>query len=198
MQVILLERVEALGSIGDEVDVKNGFARNFLIPQGKALRANEANRKRFEAERAEIEARNERNRAAAAETGKTIEGAIFVLIRQAGDTGQLFGSVTARDISDAAREAGHSVARNAVLLNQPIKTIGMHDVSIRLHAEVTVTVQANVARSADEAERQAAGEDIVETLASEEREASDEQASSMAEAASEAAAERGPSDDDDD
>lgn len=196
MQIILLERVEKLGTIGDEVEVKNGFARNFLIPQGKALLANDKNRARFEAERAEIEARNERARSEAAATGDTLEGQIFVLIRQAGDTGQLFGSVTARDIAEAATEAGQKVEKRQVLLNEPIKAIGMHELQVRLHAEVTVTVTANVARSTDEAERQAAGENVIEMALAEERAQSDAQASEMAEAAAEAAAERGPGEDD--
>lgn len=195
MHVILLERVDKLGTIGDEVEVKNGFARNYLIPQGKALLANAVNRRRFEAEREEIEARNERAREEAAGLGGSIDGQTFILIRQAGETGQLFGSVSARDIVDAAAEAGHKVERRQVLLNTPIKTLGVHDVEIRLHPEVTVTVSANVARSADEAERQAAGENVIETARAEERAALDEQASEMAEAAAEAAADRVPDED---
>ena len=187
MQVILLERVEKLGTIGDEVNVKNGYARNFLIPQGKALLATERNRRRFEAEREVIEQRNADARASAEAEGQSLEGASFVLIRQSGETGQLYGSVNARDISEAAKEAGYSVSRSQVRLDQPIKAIGVYDVGIRLHAEVSVTVQVNVARSEDEAERQAAGEDVLETLQAEQRAIVEEQAGEMAEAAAEMA-----------
>lgn len=193
MQIILLERVEKLGTIGDEVTVKSGFARNFLIPQGKALRANAANRARFERERAAIEKRNEEAKSSAEDAGKSLEGKVFTLIRSAGDTGQLYGSVSARDICAAAAEGGDKIARNQVRLNTPIKSIGMHEVEIRLHAEVAVTVTANVARTPDEAERQAAGENIIETLANEQAEADSEQAEALAEAAAERAAE-GPAD----
>ena len=192
MQVILLERIERLGKIGDEVRVKNGFARNFLIPQGKALIANDRNRKRFEHEREAIEARNAAARAAAQTDAEKLEGASFVLIRQAGETGQLYGSVSARDIADAAEEAGHQVPRSGVRLDKPIKSIGLFDVSIRLHAEVTVKVQVNVARSPEEAERQAKGENIAEALQAANAAFAAEQASELAEAA----AERGPVGDD--
>jgi len=164
MQVILLERIERLGKIGDEVRVKNGFGRNFLIPQGKALIANDRNRKRFEHEREAIEARNAAARDAAKTDAEKLEGAVFVLIRQAGETGQLYGSVSARDVADAAEEAGHQVPRSGVRLDKPIKSIGLFDVSIRLHAEVTVKVQVNVARSPEEAERQAKGEKFLNRL----------------------------------
>ena len=187
MQVILLERIERLGTIGDEVNVKNGFARNFLIPQGKALLANDRNRARFEAEREAIETRNAEARAKAESEGSTRDGMIFTLIRQAGDTGQLYGSVTARDVADAAEAAGHKIPRSGVRLNRPIKAIGIYDVAIRLHAEVTITVQANVARSTEEAERQAAGEDIVASLQAANRELAQEQAGELAEAAAERA-----------
>ena len=196
MQVILLERVEKLGTIGDEVEVKNGFARNYLIPQGKALLANDANRARFEAEKAEIEARNEKARAEAASNGEALDGTTFVLIRQAGENGYLFGSVAARDVAEAATEAGTKVERRQVLLNTPIKTIGLHEVEIRLHPEVTITVTMNVARSEDEAERQAAGENVIEAAMAEQRADEAAVASEMAEAAAEAAAERGPADED--
>ncbi|MAF58216.1 50S ribosomal protein L9 [Ponticaulis sp.] len=196
MQVILLERVEKLGTIGDEVEVKNGFARNYLIPQGKALLANDANRARFEAEKAEIEARNEKARAEAASNGESLDGTTFVLIRQAGENGYLFGSVAARDVAEAATEAGTKVERRQVLLNTPIKTIGLHEVEIRLHPEVTITVTMNVARSEDEAERQAAGENVIEAAMAEQRAEEAAVASEMAEAAAEAAAERGPADED--
>ncbi len=189
MQVILLERVENLGAIGDEVKVKNGFARNFLLPQGKALMANERNRARFERERDAIEARNAEARAAAETESQKLDGTIFVLIRQAGDTGHLYGSVTARDIADAAEAAGHSIPRSGVRLDKPIKEIGLYDVSVRLHAEVTVNVQANIARSNEEADRQAKGEDIVASLQAANQAQDDEQAGELAEAAAERAAE---------
>lgn len=194
MQVILLERVESLGTIGDEVSVKNGYARNFLIPQGKALLATEKNRARFEREREAIEQRNAEARASAEAEGKSLEGTSFTLIRQAGETGNLYGSVSARDISDAARDTGHKVARSQVRLNQPIKTIGLFDVDIRLHPEVSVSVQVNVARSPDEAERQAAGENILETLQAEQRAIREEQAGELAQAAAEAEQESETSD----
>lgn len=195
MQIILLERVENLGTIGDEVQVKNGFARNFLIPQGKALLATDANRARFEAEKAEIEARNEKAREEAAKSGEGLDGKTFVLIRQAGENGQLFGSVAARDVAEAATESGTKVGRSQVLLNTPIKTIGVHEVEIRLHPEVTVTVTMNVARSEDEAERQAAGENVIEAALAEQRADQEAQASEMAAVAAEVAAERGPAED---
>lgn len=185
MQVILLERVENLGGLGDEVSVKNGFARNFLLPKGKALIANNQNRARFEAERDALEKRNADARDAAASTGSSLEGQTFILIRQSGATGQLYGSVNARDIVEVAREAGHTVKREQVRLNAPIKTLGLHEVGIRLHAEVRVDIALNVARSTDEAERQAAGEDIIQTLQAEHSAAATEQASEMAEAAAE-------------
>ena len=196
MQVILLERVEKLGTIGDEVNVKNGYARNFLIPQGKALLATERNRRRFEAEREVIEQRNADARAAAESEGQSLEGETFVLIRQSGETGQLYGSVSARDIAEVAKEAGHDVSRSQVRLDQPIKAIGVYDVGIRLHAEVSVTVQVNVARSEDEAERQAAGEDVLETLQAEQRAIEEEQAGEMAEAAAEMADQLGGGEED--
>jgi large subunit ribosomal protein L9 len=191
MQVILLERIERLGKIGDEVRVKNGFARNFLIPQGKALVANDRNRKRFEVEREAIEARNAAARDAAKTEAEKLEGATFTLIRQAGETGHLYGSVSARDIADAAETDGHKVDRAAVRLDKPIKTIGMFEVSIRLHAEVSVKVQVNVARSPEEAERQAKGEDIVAALQAANQALADAQAGELAAAAAERAADGG-------
>jgi large subunit ribosomal protein L9 len=191
MQVILLERIERLGKIGDEVRVKNGFARNFLIPQGKALIANDRNRKRFELEREAIEARNAAARDAAKTEAEKLEGAAFVLIRQAGETGHLYGSVSARDIAEAAEAAGHKVDRSAVRLDKPIKTIGLFDIAIRLHAEVSVKVQVNVARTPEEAERQAKGEDIVATLQAAQQALASEQASELAAAAAERAADGG-------
>lgn len=185
MQVILLERVENLGGLGEEVSVKNGFARNFLLPKGKALIANTQNRARFEAEREAIEKRNAEARDAAKGAGESLDGQTFVLIRSSGATGQLYGSVNARDIVEIAGEAGHKIKREQVRLNAPIKTLGLHEVGIRLHAEVRVEITLNVARSEDEAERQAAGENIIETLQAEQQAAANEQASEMAEAAAE-------------
>ena len=160
MKVILLERVGKHGHIGDEVTVKDGYARNFLLPQQKALRATEANRKRFEKERANIEQRNTERREAAAGIAAGLNGHTVVMIRQAGETGQLYGSVSARDVADALSEDGYSVGRSQVELANPIKTVGLHTVPLHLHAEVAVTVTVNVARSEDEANRQASGEDV--------------------------------------
>lgn len=185
MQVILLERIDRLGKIGDEVRVKNGFARNFLIPQGKALIANDKNRKRFELERDAIEARNAAARDAAKTEAEKLEGATFVLIRQAGETGQLYGSVTARDVAEAADAAGYKVDRAAVRLDKPIKAIGISEVSVRLHAEVSVKVNVNIARSPEEAERQEKGEDIVAALQAANQAQADEQAGELAAAAAE-------------
>jgi large subunit ribosomal protein L9 len=161
MDVILLERVEKLGAIGDVVKVKNGYARNFLLPNGKALRANEANRKVFESNRARIESDNAERRSAAEKDSKGLEGVTVQLIRQASNVGQLYGSVSARDLTDALEAEGHKVARNQVVLDKPIKAIGMHDVRIALHAEVSVTIHVNVARSPEEAELQAKGVDVM-------------------------------------
>lgn len=160
MKVILLERIGRSGTIGDEVNVKDGFARNYLLPQGKALRATEANRKKFEAERAHIEQRNEERRKAAAGIAEGLNGHTVVMVRQAGETGQLYGSVAARDIVEALANDGFTVQRNQVDLTDAIKSVGVHTVNLNLHAEVAVSITVNVARSADEAERQAAGEDV--------------------------------------
>jgi large subunit ribosomal protein L9 len=160
MQVILLERIGSLGQIGDVVKVKDGFARNYLLPQGKALRANEANLARFEAERTQIEARNAERKQEAEAIDKKLGGTSYVVIRSAGETGQLYGSVSTRDIANALAEEGFTVARNQVNLTAPIKMIGLHEVEIVLHPEVSSVVNVNVARSEDEAERQAAGEDL--------------------------------------
>lgn len=160
MKVILLERVGRLGTIGDEVTVKDGFARNFLLPQGKALRASEANRSKFEADRQTIEARNAERRADAEKIASDLDGKTIVMVRQAGETGQLYGSVSARDIADALVAEGEKVERAQVDLAGPIKTVGLHSVALSLHAEVAVTITVNVARSADEAERQAKGENL--------------------------------------
>ncbi len=161
MDVILLERIEKLGSIGDVVKVKNGYARNFLLPRGKALRANESNRKVFEANRERIEAQNAERRGEAENEAKKVDGAKIQLIRQASNTGQLYGSVSARDLAEALEAAGYKVAKNQIVLDKPIKSIGMQDVKIALHPEVSVTISVNVARSPEEAELQAAGKDVM-------------------------------------
>ena len=175
MKVILLERVERLGAIGDVVSVKDGFARNFLLPRSKALRANSANLKVFETQRVEIEGRNARSAQAAAKSGEKLDGTNYVMIRQAGETGQLYGSVTGRDVADAVNAEGGKIDRAMVVLDKPIKTLGVHLVKVRLHAEVTVTVNINIARSVDEAERQAKGENVITSQFEEDR-ASDAQA----------------------
>lgn len=161
MEVILLERVEKLGQIGDVVTVKNGFARNYLLPNKKALRANEANRKVFESNRAKIEADNAEKRTAAEKDSKGIDGKTVQLIRQASNTGQLYGSVSARDIVDALDADGAKVTKSQIILARPIKSIGMHEVKIALHPEVSVNVHVNVARSPEEAELQAQGIDVI-------------------------------------
>jgi len=160
MDIILLERVEKLGRIGDVVNVKPGFARNFLLPRGKALRATEANKKRFENDRGRIEANNAAAKGIAEEEGKGLDGRKLTLIRQASSVGQLYGSVTARDLADALEADDVKIARNAVVLDKPIKALGLHPVRIALHPEVSVTITVNVARSPEEAELQAAGVDI--------------------------------------
>ncbi len=161
MEVILLERVEKLGGIGDVVTVKNGFARNFLLPNKKALRANEANRKVFEANRAKIESDNADRRSDAEKASKGVDGKTVKLIRQASNTGQLYGSVSARDIVEALEAEGAKVAKNQVVLDRPIKNIGVHDVKVALHPEVSVNVKVNVARSPEEADLQAQGVDVL-------------------------------------
>ena len=160
MQVILLERIGRLGQMGDVVTVKDGFARNFLLPQGKALRATKANRESFEKERAQLEARNLELKSEAGAVAEKLQGQSFIIIRQAGDSGQLYGSVTTRDISTAVSEGGFSIERRQVMLDRPIKSLGLHDVRIGLHAEVEPSVTINVARSPDEAARQARGEQV--------------------------------------
>ncbi|WP_295946647.1 50S ribosomal protein L9 [uncultured Bartonella sp.] len=160
MDVILLERIARLGQMGDTVSVKDGFARNFLFPQGKALRANEANKKKFENERAQLEARNLERKSEAQQVADKLDGKTFVVIRSAGETGQLYGSVSTRDIADIITSEGFTIIRTQVELNHPIKTIGLHNVAVNLHPEVQVNVTVNIARSAEEAERQAAGEDL--------------------------------------
>ena len=160
MQIILLERIGRLGQMGDVVTVKDGFARNFLLPQGKALRATEANRKRFERERAQLEARDLELKSEAQVVQSKLGGKSFVVIRQAGDTGQLYGSVSTRDIATAVTEGGFSIDRRQVMLDRPIKALGLHEVRISLHAEVEPRITVNVARSPEEATRQARGEDV--------------------------------------
>src|SRR5579862_5178025 len=161
MKVILLERVERLGALGDVVTVKDGFARNFLLPNSKALRANTENMKVFEARRGDIEASNAKAREAASKSGDKLDGASYVMIRQAGESGQLYGSVSGRDVAEAVNAEGGHVDRASVVLDKPIKTLGVHPVKVRLHAEVVVTVNINIARSQDEAERQARGENVI-------------------------------------
>ena len=179
MKVVLLERVDNLGAIGDVVTVKDGFARNFLLPREKALRATSKNMEKFELDRVAIEARNERNKADAGTIANKIDGQVYVMIRQAGETGQLYGSVGGRDVMEAIQAEGGKVERSQIVLNTPIKSLGLHVVPVRLHAEVSATVTINVARSADEAERQAKGEDVIKSAYDEDRNLAAEQASDM-------------------
>lgn len=169
MEVVLLERIARLGQMGDVVKVKDGFARNFLLPQGKALRANERNLKIFEAQKAQIEAKNLEAKGEAEKVGEKLEGETWIVIRQAGESGHLYGSVASRDIAEAATAGGFTIGKNQVELNAPIKTLGLHEVGIRLHPEVTVGITMNVARTDDEAERQARGEDVSANLSDEEQ-----------------------------
>jgi len=187
MQIVLLERIEKLGQMGDVVTVKDGYARNFLLPQGRALRATEANLKRFEQDRAELEARNLERRGEAAAVAEKMEGAGIVLLRQAGESGQLYGSVSARDVAQGLDGIGYKVGRQQVVLDRPIKELGIHEVRVNLHPEVQISVSVNVARSEAEAEQQAAGETPGEEL--EEFFENPEQAAEAAEAAEEAEAE---------
>jgi large subunit ribosomal protein L9 len=181
MKVILLERVEGRGALGDVITVKDGYARNFLLPRQKALRANSANLKVFEAQRADIEARNARAKEAAGQSGEKLDGTSYILIRQAGESGQLYGSVSGRDVSDAVNAEGGKIERAMVVLDKPIKTLGLHDVKVRLHSEVTVTVTLNIARSQDEAERQARGENVINSQFEEDRAADEQAAADMLE-----------------
>src|SRR3954453_21940790 len=191
MEVILLERVEKLGAIGDVVKVKNGFARNYLLPNKKALRANEANKKLFEANRSRIEADNAERKTEAEKSAKGVDGKTVQLIRQASNTGQLYGSVSARDIAEALDGVGAKVGKSQIVLDRPIKAIGVHEIRIALHPEVAVTVKVNVARSPEEADLQAQGIDVLQTMfereavpvAAEELEAADSDTSDTAEAA---------------
>jgi len=164
MEIILLERIEKLGSIGDVVNVKDGYARNFLLPNKKALRANEANRKVFEANRAKIEADNAARRTDAEKDAKSVDGKSVVLIRASSNSGQLYGSVSVRDIVDALNDDGAQVTKSMIVLERPIKTIGVFDVRVALHPEVSVMVKVNVARSPDEAELQAQGVDVMAAM----------------------------------
>lgn len=160
MNVILLERINKLGQMGEVVKVRDGYARNFLLPMGKALRANAANKARFEAERATLEVRNNERKTDAQAIADALAGKSFIVVRSAGETGQLYGSVAARDVADILSAEGFNIARNQVELNTPIKSIGLHTVTLHLHSEVNLTVQLNVARSAEEAERQSNGESL--------------------------------------
>ena len=182
MEIILLERVDNLGAMGDVVTVKPGFARNFLLPQAKALRATKANMARFEAEREYLEARNEETRERASDDGEAINGQTYVVIRNAGETGQLYGSVSARDITEVV---GDQIKRNMVVLETPIKALGLHDVKVKLHPEVTISITVNVARSEDEAERQAKGEDVIAAQMDADRADAEDAAQERAEIASE-------------
>jgi len=181
MKVVLLERVENLGAIGDVVTVKDGFARNFLLPREKALRATSKNLEKFELDRAAIEARNEKNKSESQKIADKIDGQTYVMIRQAGETGQLYGSVAGRDIAEAVQAEGGKIERSQIALNTAIKTLGVHEVVVRLHAEVSATVKINIARSAEEAERQAKGEDVIKSAYDEDRNAAAEQARDMVE-----------------
>ena len=181
MKVILLERVERLGSLGDTVTVKDGFARNFLLPRQKALRATAANQAVFDAQKAQIVARNDKDRELAEKAGEALNDTSYILIRQAGESGQLYGSVNGRDVADAVNAEGGKIERAQVVLDKPIKTLGVHPVKVRLHAEVTVTVNLNIARSQDEAERQARGENVVASQFEEDRLADEEAAKDMLE-----------------
>ena len=171
MQVILLERVAKLGQMGDVVDVKPGYARNFLLPQGKALTASAANVASFEAQKAQLEARNLETKKEAEALAEKLDGQQFIVIRSASDAGALYGSVTPRDAADVATEAGFSLDKKQVVLISPIKDLGLHDVAVKLHPEVDVTIQLNVARSDEEAELQASGKSIQELAAEAEAEA---------------------------
>lgn len=169
MEIILLERIENLGTIGDVVNVKDGHARNFLLPQKKALRANDANRRVFEANRERLEKENADRRAAAEKQSESVAGAEIVLIRASSNSGQLYGSVNVRDVAEALVAQGHKVDKRQVIMGAPIKTLGVFNVTVALHPEVQVTVKANVARSDDEAELQRQGVDVIGNLAAEDR-----------------------------
>ncbi len=178
MKIVLLERVENLGTIGDVVNVKNGYARNFLLPNEKALRATKSNLVRFEAEREFLEKRNAEAAAKAKDEGSDLDGKAYVVIRQAGETGALYGSVSSRDVAEIM---GDEVKRSMVVLEQPIKDLGMHEVRVKLHPEVSVMVTINVARTEDEAVRQAAGEDVIAAQMDDDKAQADEAAADRAE-----------------
>ncbi len=186
MDIILLERIEKLGTIGDVVTVKDGYARNFLLPNKKALRANEANKKVFEANRERLEKENAEKRTEAEKAGKDVDGTEIVLIRASSNSGQLYGSVSVRDIFNGLADKGHNVDKKQIILGAPIKTIGMFDVTVRLHPEVEVIVKANVARSDDEAELQSQGVDVLAQMFEDEQK-------EIEEAAAENAGNRDPS-----
>ena len=171
MQVILLERVAKLGQMGDVVDVKPGYARNFLLPQGKALTASDANVASFEAQKAQLEARNLETKKEAEALAEKLNGQQFIVIRSASDGGNLYGSVSPRDVADVATEEGFSVDRKQVVITLPIKTLGLHGVTVTLHPEVSADIEVNVARSAEEAELQASGKSIQDLAAEEDAEA---------------------------
>jgi large subunit ribosomal protein L9 len=176
MDIILLQRIEKLGSIGDVVTVKDGYARNFLLPQKKALRANESNKKVFEANRDRLEKENAERRGEAEKAGEKVQGEEIVLIRAASNTGQLYGSVNVRDIAASLGEKGHEIDKKQVIMGDPIKAIGMHEVRIDLHPEVSVNIKANVARSDDEAELQSQGVDVMAQMFEDEQREIEEQA----------------------
>jgi large subunit ribosomal protein L9 len=180
MQVVLMERIEKLGQMGDEVSVKPGYARNFLLPKGKAVRATAANKARFEKDRAQLEADNLKQKKEAEAVGGKMDGVTIILVRQAGDAGQLYGSVNARDIADQLTTDGFTVSRQQVRLDTPIKTLGLHDVVVSLHPEVTTTITTNVARSAEEAEIQASTGKAMMSIAEQEAEAEAEDAANEA------------------
>jgi large subunit ribosomal protein L9 len=181
MKVILLERVEGWGTLGDVVNVKDGFARNFLLPRSKALRATASNLKTFEGQRADIEARNAKTREQAGTAGEKLDGTSYIMIRQAGESGQLYGSVSGRDVADMVNAEGGKIDRSMVILDKPIKTLGVHPVKVKLHAEVTISVNINIARSQDEAERQAKGEDVIASRFEDEARADAEAAADLLE-----------------
>lgn len=202
MDVVLMERIESLGQMGDVVSVKNGYARNYLLPQGKAQRATAENLAAFEARRTELEARNLERRGEAEAVANTMQEVSFVVIRQAGESGQLYGSVQGRDVAEGLDGVGFKVNRSQVVLTRPIKTLGLHPVQVNLHPEVSIEVTANVARSEAEAERQAAGEDVTadadDELVTEVFEAQDEASDEAADEASDEASgadDEGASDD---
>jgi len=195
MEVILLERVAKLGQMGEVVRVKDGFARNFLLPQGKALRATKDNRTKYEGMKAQLEARNLELKGEAEGVAGKLNGQSFIVVRQASDVGQLYGSVSARDIAQILTDGGFSASRNQIALHAPIKTIGIHTVPVALHPEVEVTITINVARNADEAERQARGEDVTQRREETEAEEAAADAAAFFEKAPEAPADQGKGED---